>query len=1233
MPTFPDRSTCDTFLVSEYCCASPRCPFSCVEYHQLQDHYKCNPECEQLQRQRRPAVNLSTNVEHDTFPSIQALLSTAYNEELQERQAFLDVQRAQADNFEARIFTGTDFPCEVAIDAPDIDEAADLDGNSGSSVSFDDGFDYYFPVQEDTDAEERHVLQTLMQYMSHSGSRPVTTATPEFEFLSKLLKIVLQARMPLRYFNDLLDWAREGAVGRGQVLLQRREPKRLCAFTKQLVDQYGIGPRASIPSSFIMLDTEPACTSAAVASAYPDSAGQVIEHTGVVTPVYRFRFRETLLNLLSDVELFGDEDNLVINLTENPNDRFLPYRVTSQTPLDEIPTASRYQHVARLPEFSSGKEFLLPILLYGDSTMVDKVGKYSIEPWIFTLGIIKERVRRTKQDCWRLLGLRSSTSVSKDSGVNLRNGHKCLAALLEDLVDCMRTGIETNLILGQVVKKMIVKPVPFFVIQDGKSRDFITGRFGSSNGVARISVHCLCSMEEADDVDKVCTPITKARVLPLSRICCFRHDAELESYSAFEMVTDVETLEKVYGPFTFADWKGETSPIKLLKDELLNARSSPHSEAFKAVQRECRRILRSISQHESYSPFHTLFPSPSDPFGIFQATPVDMMHAFLLGILKYEVETIINLFPPKSQNVMETYVLKVVGTCKQSAGNRFPRANFVKRFCSLKQVTAEEWDGMAFTLFLYLQTDHGSEALRQELAKKLGDSRPRAATKRLRGVVRTLSELLCFHAWIRHGPFGFAGDVLQPGGTLHSLEKRVLSMLHRILRNVPREKFKKDGSIEPVGNGYKIQKFHDMKWLVTFICRFGSPWNFDAGAGEKLLKVYAKQPGATAQKTSIATMDKQIATRLETYEALQNFDRQFLKAGDILAKEPDLKRCRVTHEESHHPRTRSSDSNGDDDSCKSVESVDHNGEEFEEPVDVKGENKLRGLLWEVEVVDPSIPSKEWNFVDPRKRFVVETVLFDAVKEAVKAEVTRRIQAGGYHTAKVTGYSELKRFLKNSKGVCVSDPVFVRSHNQYTTGSGPEAKNNTWLDWILVEWKEQESDSAGSVQPREVYDPPENLVNLFRLKPANVPNVEFAAESKGLASFAPGIFPARVLSIFVLEAGASTGDYSDFCDCLLVVHACAGDTGQHPDGTNHSRQHPDTSLIGHRWKLEYTSHGDPALRVVLASEVIRTVFVADPYHSYPLCQESDREDPYVFAVFERDEVWPFQFLFSDLFLDT
>jgi hypothetical protein len=169
---------------------------------------------------------------------------------------------------------------------------------------------------------------------------------------------------------------------------------------------------------------------------------------------------------------------------------------------------------------------------------------------------------------------------------------------------------------------------------------------------------------------------------------------------------------------------------------------------------------------------------------------------------------------------------------------------------------------------------------------------------------------------------------------LHSMEKRVLSMLHRILRNVPRE----NGSIAPVGNGYKIQKFHDMKWFVTFICRFRSPWNFDAGAGEKLLKVYAKQPGATAQKTSIATMDKQIATHLETYKALQNFYRQFLKAGDILAKEPELKHCRVNHEESHHPRCDSSDSNGDDDSCTSVDSVDHHGEEFEEPDDVKGEN-------------------------------------------------------------------------------------------------------------------------------------------------------------------------------------------------------------------------------------------------------------------------------------------------------
>ena len=49
-----------------------------------------------------------------------------------------------------------------------------------------------------------------------------------------------------------------------------------------------------------------------------------------------------------------------------------------------------------------------------------------------------------------------------------------------------------------------------------------------------------------------------------------------------------------------------------------------------------------------------------------------------------------------------------------------------------------------------------------------------------------------------------------------------------------------------VGNGWNVQKFHEMFHLIHDMTRYGSPMNFDSGTGEKFHKFNAKMPAATA---------------------------------------------------------------------------------------------------------------------------------------------------------------------------------------------------------------------------------------------------------------------------------------------------------------------------------------------------------------------------------------------------
>eukprot|EP00978_Attheya_sp_CCMP212_P040692 scaffold225093_cov68-Attheya_sp.AAC.3 len=52
------------------------------------------------------------------------------------------------------------------------------------------------------------------------------------------------------------------------------------------------------------------------------------------------------------------------------------------------------------------------------------------------------------------------------------------------------------------------------------------------------------------------------------------------------------------------------------------------------------------------------------------------------------------------------------------------------------------------------------------------------------------------------------------------------------------------------GNGWDVQKYHEMFHLTHYMVRYGSPMNFDSGTGEKFHTFNAKMPAATVQLQS-----------------------------------------------------------------------------------------------------------------------------------------------------------------------------------------------------------------------------------------------------------------------------------------------------------------------------------------------------------------------------------------------
>jgi hypothetical protein len=447
-------------------------------------------------------------------------------------------------------------------------------------------------------------------------------------------------------------------------------------------------------------------------------------------------------------------------------------------------------------------------------------------------------------------------------------------------------------------------------------------------------------------------------------------------------------------------------------------------------------------------------------------------------------------------------------------------------------------------------------------------------------------------------------------------------MLRNIKEFIPRVKWSESsGKYVTDGQGYQIQKFHDTKWLAHFIGRFGSPWNYDAGRGESLLKRYAKQPGATAQKTSDEIMSRQLFDRLQEIEALSRYSRK-RRVNFIVDTLKEKKRKRPTS-----PSAPQVQQEPDKEILTDSDSDDRSGcgPKDDEVPPPNAHIQLRASLWQMEVsiTNDGAVSRQLNFLSQQED---EMALPAIVAKSVFAHACECIRDKEQHTAaRVTGYAEI-RLPSIVNGNLPAPATFIRSHPSYSCVTSVSS-TSLWYDWILVNWSISESDVPPEDIPGDVLDLPRDNNHFLPPGVASEGNpfpVEYLAQHNWPATFLPSIFPAKVLAIYSVATGPDAGSLVDD-DIYLVVHS-----GEEPSPGEQQRH---SSLLLKRWRMEYHERsGAPLFRVVKASDVKGTVFVMDPYHDQPFIGRDQRQDPFIYGVFERSEVWPKQFLYSMRFAD-
>jgi hypothetical protein len=221
-----------------------------------------------------------------------------------------------------------------------------------------------------------------------------------------------------------------------------------------------------------------------------------------------------------------------------------------------------------------------------------------LEPVLFTLGVFSRKLRNQTR-AWRILGfipdLQLTSSALKKSarsrlvgkGIGERNYHTCLGVVLHSYIKCQLLAKEENgglkawLHICDPVKAVNLVVPLCFVIGDAKCG------FGGYN-TKRMSRACHVSLEQCDDPNHQCRWANSRYFEELCRKAAYLNST-IDSTPTREGLRELKTIVKQ---------------------------------------------LHSMSQHRHTSAFE-LIDFGSNTRGICGATPTDLMHAFLEGVLKY----------------------------------------------------------------------------------------------------------------------------------------------------------------------------------------------------------------------------------------------------------------------------------------------------------------------------------------------------------------------------------------------------------------------------------------------------------------------------------------------------------------------------------------------------------------------------------------------------------------------
>ena len=525
----------------------------------------------------------------------------------------------------------------------------------------------------------------------------------------------------------------------------------------------------------------------------------------------------------------------------------------------------------------AGKPFLIPLLFYIDKTGTDMMCRYSLEPLLFTLGLFRRAMRMTSS-AWRHLGFvpdldqissaqrKETRKTQTGKGRTCRNYHKCIQELLRDLLlihnrksgsdsDAGHVPIPLRLRLGDEIHWVNAYLPVAYVIGDNKSNDYLCAKIGGySKTHPRCCRACDCSMADADNTDYRCRFIDQKEIT--------------------DAVAEVKTTR------------------------IRETQRAGNTKAAKRARKAAEERLED-KHHRYYC--HNAFDDVwfgDTKRGIHGSTPSDLLHTLREGNLARAVALIVHVLGVPGKAELDNHVNYLFCTTSCHGSDYFPRTNFRKGISNLTKLSAKERVGTAFVLLLFLLNPRGYAIMveqyvkhfrKQDKSKKVGfedngdaevfsdleeddegEGTEQEASRRRRALISStfrrdlspeqrahtqlnnirelLEMLLCLDAWCNNGPFWHPREAEESENYYFH---KIGVVTDTLTSTLPRNK----------GNGWKLQKTHEMMHFPRYVTLFGHPMNYDSGQGESALKDTAKKPAKNAQKKNGNEFVRQVTER------------------------------------------------------------------------------------------------------------------------------------------------------------------------------------------------------------------------------------------------------------------------------------------------------------------------------------------------------------------------------------